>query len=135
MFARSESEAVMPVVNPANGNRCASIPWGCEADVNRAVASARGAFDDERWSQSAPSFRKRVLHRLTDLIVEQAEQLDALDAEEMGKPISIMLFNAAAAAELVHFYAEAIDKACGDVYTSDEHNLMIQRRTPQSVVA
>lgn len=135
VLARSESETVIPAVNPANGRRCASIPSGCEADVNSAVASARRAFDDGCWSESAPSFRKRILHRLADSIAAQAEQLDALDAEEMGKPISVSLFNAAAAAELVRFYAEAIDKASGDVYTSDKHSLVTQRRVPRGVVA
>lgn len=131
----SESETIVEVINPSTGKRCLKIPAGCEADVNRAVASARVAFDDGRWSEASPSSRKKALHRLGDLISEEASALDAFDAGEMGKPISEALFNASTAAGLMHFYAEGVDKITGDVYTSDKHSFVAQRRVPRGVVA
>ena len=56
---------------------------------------------------------KKALFRLADLMEREAAQLDALDAEEMGKPISEAAFYAAAAAGLVRFYAESVDKVSG----------------------
>src|SRR5690348_5291257 len=88
-FCDSESRDTTEVISPWNGQRCLLIPTGCEADVNRAVTSARRAFEDGRWSQAAPSFRKRTLHQLANLIEAHGEELDALDAGEMGKPVSL----------------------------------------------
>src|SRR6185437_17121291 len=61
--------------------------------------------------------------------------LDALDALEMGKPVSVPVFNAKAAAGFVRFNAEALDKCSGDVLTSDSSSTVIQTRVPRGVVA
>lgn len=134
-MSASESEAAFDVINPSNGQRCLSIPVGCQADVDRAVASARRAFDDGRWGEAPPSFRKKTLHRLADLIEAEAAALDALDASEMGKPVSEARANAAEAGALMRFYAEAVDKVTGDVYGSDKNSFVVQRRVPRGVVA
>lgn len=131
----SESETEFDVVNPSNGTRLLSIPMGCDADVERAMVSSRRAFDDGRWSEAPPSFRKQTLHRLADLIGAEAADLDALDAEEMGKPVATGFCNAAGAANLMRFCAEAVDKIAGDVYGSDRQSLVLQRRVPRGVVA
>lgn len=132
---RSDSQATFDVVNPSNGRRLLSIPAGCEADVDHAVTSARDAFEAGRWSAAPLSFRKRTLDRLADLMQIHGNELDALDAEEMGKPIGVAYGNAASAAGLMRFYAEAVDKLTGDVYGSDKHSFVAQRRVPRGVVA
>src|ERR1700749_3487361 len=106
----SESESRHDIVNPSNGEICLAIPKGCDSDVKRAVASSRSAFDDGRWSEPNPSFRAKTLRRFADLIAGQSSALDVLDAREMGKPVAELAFNAASAADLMRFYAEAIDK-------------------------
>jgi acyl-CoA reductase-like NAD-dependent aldehyde dehydrogenase len=131
----SDTDAAIAVINPSSGRLLMEISAGSEADVNRAVASARRTFEDGRWSEAPPSSRKRVLHRLADLIEAEAKTLDALDAEEMGKPVSTAAFNAASAASLVRFNAEALDKVMGDVYGSDKQSFVVQRRVPRGVVA
>jgi acyl-CoA reductase-like NAD-dependent aldehyde dehydrogenase len=131
----SRAGATLDVVNPSNGKPCASIPEGCGADVERAVTAARRAFEDGRWSDAPPSFRKKTLHRLADLIAAEADALDALDALEMGKPVRETLFNAASAAGHMSFCAEAVDKVMGDVLTSDAQSFVMQRRVPRGVVA
>lgn len=134
-FERSESEATLEIINPSTGQRGLLIPAGCEADVHRAVSSSRHAFDDGRWSEAPPSFRKRTLQRLADFIAKEATALDAIDAVEMGKPVRVEFCNAAAAAGLMRFYGEAVDKLTGDVYTSDKYSFVAQRRVPRGVVA
>lgn len=112
-----------------------TIPAGCQHDVDQAVASARRAFEDGRWSDAAPLMRKRTMHRLAEMIAAHAAELDILDASEMGKPVSCVSFSAAAAANLMSFYAEAVDKVTGDVYASDRGSFVAQRRVPRGVVA
>lgn len=134
-LSRTQSTEAADVVNPSNGKRLFSLPTGCGEDVDRAVDSARIAFADGRWNEAAPSFRKQTLLRLADALTAEATRLDALDAEEMGKPVSTALANAASAAGLLRFCAEATDKIVGDVYASDAGSLVIQRRVPRGVVA
>ena len=131
----SESEKVAEVFNPSTGKRCLLVSVGCESDVNHAVNSARESFDEGRWADAPPSFRKKTLARWADLIAAHAKGLDALDAEEMGKPISEQFANAMVAADLMRYYAEAIDKITGDVYVSDKRSFVAQRRVPRGVVA
>jgi len=123
------------VINPSNGEHLLTIPAGCDADVDRAVTSARRAFEAGGWSDAPPSFRKRTLYRFAELIEGDASSLDALDAAEMGKPVGEAAFNAAGAAALMRFYAEAIDKIRGDVLASDKNSLVTHRRVPRGVVA
>jgi acyl-CoA reductase-like NAD-dependent aldehyde dehydrogenase len=134
VVAHSTDDSTVEVVNPSNGRRLKPIPAGSEADVDRAVASARRAFEDGRWSEAPPSFRKNALHAWARLIEQHAAALDALDAEEMGKPIATKLANAAMAGGLARFYAEAVDKVMGDVYISDKSSFVTQRRVPRGVV-
>jgi acyl-CoA reductase-like NAD-dependent aldehyde dehydrogenase len=134
-LAHSADTAVVEVVSPSNGRHCLSIPAGCKADVDRAVASARAAFEDSRWSDTAPSYRKTTLHRFAELIASHAGQLNACDAAEMGKPVGEAFGSASSAAALMRFCAEAVDKISGQTYVSDKHSFVVQRRVPRGVVA
>jgi acyl-CoA reductase-like NAD-dependent aldehyde dehydrogenase len=134
-LSTSDSDGSFEVIDPSTGRHRHSIPLGCEADVNRAVVSTRCAFEDGRWCEAPSSFRKKTLFRWADLITAEANLLDALDAGEMGKPISELFCNAAAAADLMRFYAEAVDKVMGDVYASDKNSFVAQRRVPRGVLA
>lgn len=131
----SSSTDEFKVANPSNGRELLSIPEGSQCDVDRAVASSRAAFEDGRWSELPPSVRKQTLSKFAALIESAAAKLDALDAEEMGKPVSVALANAASTAGLVRYYAEALDKVNGDVLASDRTALVLQRRVPRGVVA
>jgi acyl-CoA reductase-like NAD-dependent aldehyde dehydrogenase len=134
-LTESQSDRIVEVINPSDGRLCLTFGAGSDADVHRAVMSARRAFDDGRWSEAPPSVRKQTLHRFADLIAANAKSLDALDAGEMGKPVQEGFANAAVAAGLMRFHAEAIDKLLGDVYTSDKTGFALQRLVPRGVVA
>jgi gamma-glutamyl-gamma-aminobutyraldehyde dehydrogenase len=131
----SSSESTLAVHEPATGRLLLNIPAGSSQDVDWAVRSSRTALSRRVWLTMPPSARKRTLHRWAELIQESASTLDALDAIEMGKPVSAPVFNAQSAADLVHFYAEAVDKHFGDVITSDPASTVLQTRVPRGVVA
>lgn len=130
----SQSGDAVDVINPSNGSRVSLLPTGCDADVNHAVASARVAFDEGRWSETPPSHKKRVLNAWADLIAQHSAVLDALDAEEMGKPVGEVFANATFASTLMRFYAESVDKVMGDVYSSDVSSFVAQRWVARGVV-
>ncbi|BBE35279.1 aldehyde dehydrogenase family protein [Sphingosinicella microcystinivorans] len=132
---QSTGSEKIEVVNPSDGSTLFELPSGTPADVDHAVSSARVAFDRGHWSAGPPSFRRQCLQRFAELIECESADLDALDACEMGKPISTAAFNAAGAGALMRFNAELIDKITGDVYNSDPDTFILQRLVPRGVVA
>ena len=91
-------------------------------------------YDDGRWSRLPPSQRRNILHQFANLIDQSALELDTLDALDMGKPLSVPLGNAASAANLIRYCADAIDKIFGDVFQSDRSVTITQHRLPRGVV-
>jgi gamma-glutamyl-gamma-aminobutyraldehyde dehydrogenase len=86
-FAPSAGGKTYAAVNPANGRTLAEVA-ACEpAEVNRAVAAARRAFDDSVWSRLNPADRKKTLLRFAALIEAHAGEIALLDALSAGKPI------------------------------------------------
>ena len=72
------------VVNPATGEAIAAAPLSTEADVDAAVAAAKGAFGG--WATTPPNERARALLRMADLIEERGEEIADLEAADAGKP-------------------------------------------------
>jgi phenylacetaldehyde dehydrogenase len=64
--------------------RCAE---GDAADIDRAVAAARRAFDEGEWSRLKPVDRERLLHRLAELIEKHADELAELESIDNGKSV------------------------------------------------
>jgi acyl-CoA reductase-like NAD-dependent aldehyde dehydrogenase len=131
----SRSQAGLEIREPASGKSLIEIPAGCTDDVEHAVRSSKSSFQDGRWHKQPPSQRKRILMRWSELIEANVGRLDALDALEMGKPISVPVFNASAAAGFLRFNAEALDKRAGNVLSSDSSSTVIQAMVPRGVVA
>jgi betaine-aldehyde dehydrogenase len=75
-----------PVLNPATGEEMALAANSTPADVDRAVAAARAAF--ETYSRSTPAERSRLLLKLADLVEEHGDELARLEALNAGKPIA-----------------------------------------------
>lgn len=81
------SGKTFPTINPSNGEVIAHLALGEAADIDRAVASARKAFNGP-WSKFKPSERQAVLLKLADLVERDFEELAVLDTLEMGRPIA-----------------------------------------------
>jgi gamma-glutamyl-gamma-aminobutyraldehyde dehydrogenase len=106
------------------------------ADVTRAVASARRAFDDGRWSRRSPADRKKVMHKLADLIDRHAVELAVLGVRDNGTEISMALkAEPGSAAGTFRYYAEAIDKIYGEIAPTSENVLGLVHREAVGVVA
>src|SRR4051795_3226228 len=77
--------ATESVVNPATGEELAREPMSGRADVDRAVAAARTAF--ETWSRTTPAERQAALLRLADVLESHGDELAELEATNAGKPL------------------------------------------------
>jgi betaine-aldehyde dehydrogenase len=77
------------LVNPATGAPADVVPEADATDVARAVAAAKAAFADGRWSRIGPSARAATLYKLADLIEQHLGELAALESRNVGKPIKL----------------------------------------------
>ena len=74
--------------NPATGRPITEVAQGGPADVDLAVAAARRAADDGRWSRLNPADRKRILVRWAELIEANGRELGIIETIDAGKPIT-----------------------------------------------
>jgi betaine-aldehyde dehydrogenase len=77
------------LVNPATGGPADMVPECTAEDVQTAIAAAKGAFDDGRWSRIGPSARAATLYKLADLLEQRLDELAALESRNVGKPIKL----------------------------------------------
>lgn len=82
----SEGGTRHEVINPATEEPCAVITLGSQADVDKAVAAARRAFDS--YSKWPLAERKALLERIIAEYKARAADFGAVISEEMGAPIS-----------------------------------------------
>ena len=75
--------------NPATGEVLARVVEGDHEDIDRAVKSARAAFETGRWSQLTASERGRLIWKLADLLEENLEEFAELESLDNGKPMKI----------------------------------------------
>lgn len=77
------------LTNPATGAPGDTVPECSVEDVNRAVAAAKRAFDDGRWTGIGPGGRAAALLRLADLLEQRLDELALLESRNVGKPIKL----------------------------------------------
>jgi 4-guanidinobutyraldehyde dehydrogenase/NAD-dependent aldehyde dehydrogenase len=135
-YVPAQSGAQFDCVSPIDGKVIAKVASTDAADVERAVASARRAFERGVWSRQAPRERKRVLQRFAELILQHKEELALLETIDMGKPISDSLaVDIPSTARCIAWYAEAVDKVYDEVAPTSHDALALITREPVGVVA
>ncbi|KQW07056.1 aldehyde dehydrogenase family protein [Streptomyces sp. Root369] len=124
------------VVDPSRGAVVTTVAEAGAADVDAAVRSAREAFDGGTWSGLSGRERGRILHRVAELIRENADELAQLESLDVGKPISLChavdVTNAANDYEHFAALAHSLD---GSVRNTPMNALAYTKREPLGVVA
>ena len=85
-FSDAESDAQFATVNPANEEALSMVAQASAHDVDRAVASARRAYD-KVWSKTTGAQRSKYLFRIARLIQERSRELAVVETLDNGKPI------------------------------------------------
>jgi 1-pyrroline dehydrogenase len=93
------------IINPATGETIAEVPQGSQADVDRAVESAKKAAPE--WREATPAERADVLLKLADVIDEHAEELAELESRNVGKPLAAARDEMPVSADNIRFFAGA----------------------------
>jgi phenylacetaldehyde dehydrogenase len=77
------------VYDPSSGKVIANVAQGGSEDIDRAVKTARAAFETGPWSKMTASERGRAIHKLGDLVLEHGDELAALESLDNGKPLAV----------------------------------------------
>ena len=134
-YVDAASGATFDTFAPRDGSVLASVAAGDVEDVDRAVASARAAFEDGRWRDLPPKQRKAVLLRFAELIREHTAELALLESLDVGKPISEAIrVDVAKTAETIQWYAEAIDKTYEQIAPTPGDALALITHEPLGVI-
>jgi acyl-CoA reductase-like NAD-dependent aldehyde dehydrogenase len=75
-------------LDPSTGREIAHVAHAGPEDVDRAVASARAAFDGP-WSELSAAGRERCLFALALAVEDHAEELAQIESLDNGKPVGL----------------------------------------------
>jgi phenylacetaldehyde dehydrogenase len=113
-WVNAASGKTFEVYDPANGEVIASVARGDSEDIDRAVKTARAAFETGPWSTMTASARGRAIHKLGDLILEHGDELATLETLDNGKPLAVAkAADIPLAADLFHYMSGWTTKNTG----------------------
>jgi len=128
------TESSLDVLNPATGETIAQVPNMSADEVDEAVERARKALPE--WLDATPKERSELLHKLADVIEDNAEELAQIESRNVGKPLMASRDEMPFSADNLRFFAGAArlleGKSAGEYikgYTS------MVRREPIGIVA
>jgi aldehyde dehydrogenase (NAD+) len=79
---------VIDVISPHSEELVGRVPEGSTADIDRAVALARDAFDNGPWPRMTPAERLEILQRFAGIYASRLDEMAEVITTEMGSPIS-----------------------------------------------
>jgi acyl-CoA reductase-like NAD-dependent aldehyde dehydrogenase len=121
------------VVDPSSGRVVAEVPRGDIADIDQAVAAAREAFEDRRWSRLRPGKKTEILFKIGELIKKNISELAQLEALDSGKPVTLASGEMWAAGEAFRYYSGWPTKFYGETNPTDDNLFVYTLRDPVGV--
>jgi betaine-aldehyde dehydrogenase len=130
------SSATIDVVSPHSEEVIARVAEGREADIDRAVAAARAAFDEGPWPRLPAAERADAMARLLAALQERSAEMATTITDEMGSPMTFSNMGQVMASNMVldYFIRLAREFPFEDV----RHGLLgptVVRREPVGVAA
>lgn len=129
-------------INPATEEPIVEVAKGGAQDAREAVDAAHRAFREGPWGKMHGSERAKILHRIGDLILDNAHELAYREAVDMGKLYTDALaVDVPHIAKMFHYYAGWCTKLSGEALTveplpgSEVELFSFTRREPLGVVA
>src|ERR1700733_1657529 len=83
-----EGTDIISVISPSTEEVVGRVPDGTEADIDKAVAAARTAFDRGPWPRMSPKERGEILAKVAAQIQAEMGDMAEIITNEMGSPIS-----------------------------------------------
>ncbi|EDM17081.1 aldehyde dehydrogenase 1 family, member L2 (predicted) [Rattus norvegicus] len=90
-FVDAEDGETYATINPTDGTTLCRVSYASLADVDRAVAAAKDAFENGEWGRMNARDRGRLMYRLADLMEENQEELATIEALDSGAVYTLAL--------------------------------------------
>jgi acyl-CoA reductase-like NAD-dependent aldehyde dehydrogenase len=117
-YVGGTGDSAFPLDSPVTGEHLADLPYPTTDELDRAVATARAAFEDYRhWSTYE---RAELCHRIATLIEENATELARLTTLEQGKPLAEARADVEDTASLFSVSAEDAKRLYGETIPSTD---------------
>ena len=134
-FVDAVSKKTFLVVNPSSGQKIIDIAEADKADVDKAVAAAKAAFElNSEWRSMFASARGKLMVKLADLIERDNEYFASLESLDNGKPYSSALMDVQFAVDVLKYYAGYADKIHGSTVPTDGNVMTMTLKEPIGVV-
>ncbi|MFD8627915.1 aldehyde dehydrogenase [Streptomyces hygroscopicus] len=136
-WASPHSAEVNTVVCASTEEVYGHTPLADAHDIDTAVAAARRAFDDTRWSSLVPAERADAMERFADELEARAASLAETVTAANGMPYSLSVpVNGSSGAAILRYYADLIRKfPMEELRTGTSEGGTLVRREPLGVVA
>lgn len=128
---KAGSGVELVTVNPATGKQTWASREATTADVAEACAAARNAF--EAWAFRPLEERIAIVTKFRDLLKENNEQLAALIAEEVGKPMWEARTEVTTMANKVDISIQSYNARTGEVHNKVPDGEAVLRHRPHGV--
>jgi acyl-CoA reductase-like NAD-dependent aldehyde dehydrogenase len=125
------------LINASTEEVIGSVPEAVEADVDRAVAAARKAFEAGAWANATPAERAEVMLRFTAALAKRSDAIARAVSRQNGMPLAISsMLEGQLPLGFMQYYAElARNLVCEDTRPSQMGKETLVNRAPIGVVA
>jgi betaine-aldehyde dehydrogenase len=108
-----KSGATQDVVNPSDGTVVQQVDIADDADVQRAIAAARRAFDKTDWPRTPVNERVALLERIADLLERDRDKVARAETLNTGKALRESCWDVDDVIKVFRYYAGLADKETG----------------------
>jgi acyl-CoA reductase-like NAD-dependent aldehyde dehydrogenase len=133
-FQDAASGRTFQTINPATEEVLAEVAEAGAPDIDAAVRAARGAFIQKSWRNMMARDRAKLLWKVGDLIMKNADELARIESSDNGKPLfESRHIDIPAAAETFYYYAGWCTKIEGETIPVPGNFLNYTLREPYGV--
>uniref|UniRef100_A0A8I5ZJL8 10-formyltetrahydrofolate dehydrogenase n=1 Tax=Rattus norvegicus TaxID=10116 RepID=A0A8I5ZJL8_RAT len=139
-FVDAEDGETYATINPTDGTTLCRVSYASLADVDRAVAAAKDAFENGEWGRMNARDRGRLMYRLADLMEENQEELATIEALDSGAVYTLALkTHIGMSVQTFRYFAGWCDKIQGSTIPINQarpnYNLTFTKKEPLGVCA
>ncbi|XP_078003092.1 mitochondrial 10-formyltetrahydrofolate dehydrogenase isoform X2 [Phascolarctos cinereus] len=139
-FVNAEDGQTYDTINPTDGSTICKVSYASVADVDKAVAAAKDAFENGEWGKMNARERGRLMYRLADLMEENQEELATIEAIDSGAVYTLALkTHIGMSVQTFRYFAGWCDKIQGSTIPINQarpnRNLTFTKKEPLGVCA
>lgn len=134
-FVAPRSGVYVPSYDPTTAEPWYEFAQGDAADVDAAVRSAKAAFVNPAWRRMTQTERGKLVRRLGELVLENADELAMIECRDNGKLLKEMRAQMRAIPDSYLYFAGMADKLLGETVPVNKlDSLNFNLREPLGVI-